>query len=140
MSIKKILTPIDGSEHAEKALRYALEIAEKHEADVEIMTVVPEVVTTPKWMKDYTEQMKEKGEEMLTKTLRKAKGEKPDINISKRLEEGIIIPKILEVAKKGKHDIIILGSRGMGLARGVLLGSVCSKIVHLAEIPVLIVK
>lgn len=44
--------PIDGSEHAEEALNYALNIAEKHEADVEILTVVRKMVTTPKWIRN----------------------------------------------------------------------------------------
>jgi nucleotide-binding universal stress UspA family protein len=134
------LVPIDGSEHAEKALTFALEMAEKHEACIEILTVVPGVVNDPEWMKIYTEKMKENGEVMLSKALRKAKESKPEIEISKRLEEGVTVPKILEIAKEGNHDVIIIGSRGLGFVRGFLLGSVSSKVVNQAEIPVLIVK
>jgi nucleotide-binding universal stress UspA family protein len=134
------LVPIDGSEHAEKALTLALEMAEKHEACIEILTVVPGVVKDPEWMKVYTEKMKENGEVMLSMALRKAKESKPEIKISKSLEEGVTVPKIFEVAKEGNHDIIIIGSRGLGFVKGFLLGSVSSKVVNQAEIPVLIVK
>ena len=140
MSINRILVPIDGSEHAEKALTLALEIAEKHEACIEILTVVPGLVNDPEWMKVYTEKMKENGEVMLSEALRKAKESKPEIKISKRLEEGVTVPKILEIAKEGNHDIIIIGSRGLGFVKGFILGSVSSKVVNQAEIPVLIVK
>ena len=140
MSIERILVPIDGSEHAEKALSFALELAEKHEASVEILTVVPSLITDPEWMKEYTEKMKEHGGEMLSETFSRAKENKPDIIISKRLEEGVTVPKILEIAKKGNHDIIIIGSRGLGFVKGFLLGSISSKVVNQAEIPVLIVK
>ncbi len=140
MMIKNILVPIDGSKHAEKALIYALEMAEKCEAGIEILTVVPEVVSSPDWMKEYTEKMKEKSEEMLSESFRKAKEIKPDIDISKRLEEGLTVEKILETAEKGNHDMIIMGSRGVGFVKGFLLGSVSNKVVNRAEIPVLIVK
>jgi nucleotide-binding universal stress UspA family protein len=134
------LVPIDGSEHAEKALTLALEMAEKHEACIEILTVVPGLVNDPEWMKVYTEKMKENGEVMLSEALKKAKESKPEIIISKRLEEGATVPKILEIAKDGNHDVIIIGSRGLGFVKGFLLGSVSSKVVNQAEIPVLIVK
>ena len=87
MIIKSVLVPIDGSKHAEKALTYALEIAEMHKADVEIITVVPEIVTSPDWVKKYTEKTKENNEKMLSKTLKKAQDYKPKIKIRARLEE-----------------------------------------------------
>ena len=140
MVIRKILVPIDGSDNAEKALTYALELAEMCNADVEVLTVVPEVVNDPDWMKDYTEKMKEKGEEVLSKALRKAEEDKRGIRVSKRLEEGFTELKILEVAKKGGFDLIIMGSRGLGSVKRLLLGSVSNKVVNQSEIPVLIVK
>ena len=140
MLLKKILVPIDGSLHAERALTYALGIAERCNADVEVLTVVPEVVSDPEWMKEYTEKMKEEGEITLLKAHNKTKEEKPDINITVRLEEGHTALKILEIAEKGSHDIIIMGSRGLGSVRRFLLGSIGSKVVNQAEIPVLIVK
>ena len=138
--LKKILVPIDGSDHAEKALTYALELAETCDADVEVLTVVPEVVSTPDWMRDYTEKMRENGEEVLSKALKKADEEKPGIRVSKRLEEGFADLKILEVADEGGFDIIIMGSRGLGAVKRFLLGSVSNKVVNQSEIPVLIVK
>ena len=138
--LKKILVPIDGSDHAEKALSYALKLAERCDADVEVLTVVPEVVYTPDWMRDYTEKMKENGEELLSKALRRAEEDKPGLRVSKRLEEGFADLKILEVAKKGRFDIIVMGSRGLGAVKRFLLGSVSNKVVNQSELPVLIVK
>ena len=39
--ISKILVPVDGSEHAEKALDYELYLAECFDAELELLTVVP---------------------------------------------------------------------------------------------------
>jgi nucleotide-binding universal stress UspA family protein len=40
--IKKILVPYDGSKHSDKVLEYALNLADKWDAALEILTIVPE--------------------------------------------------------------------------------------------------
>ena len=140
MLIKSILVPIDGSDHAEKALDYALNMAEIHDAKVEILTVVDEVKMAPDWARDYSEKLREQGEEVLTSTFSKAVKQKPNLKISKRLAEGYASEEIVKCAEKGHHDLIVMGSWGMGIVRGLFLGSVSSRVVNQAEIPVLIVK
>jgi len=138
--ITSILVPVDGSDHAEKALNYALNMAGKHDAKVEILTVVDEVKMAPDWVREYSEKLREQGEDVLTKAFSKAVKEKPNVKISKRLAEGYASEEIVKYAEKGHHDLIIMGSRGMGIVRGLVLGSVSSRVVNQAEIPVLIVK
>ena len=140
MLITSILVPVDGSVHAEKALNYALNLAEIHDAKVELMTVVDEVKMAPDWAREYSEKLREQDEDVLTSTFSKAVKEKPNIKISKCLAEGYASEEILKCAEKGHHDLIVMGSRGMGLIRGLVLGSVSSRVVNQAEIPVLIVK
>lgn len=140
MLITSILVPVDGSDPAEKALNYALNLAEIHDAKVEIMTVVDEVKMAPDWAREYSEKLREQDEDVLTSTFSKAVKEKPNIKISKCLAEGYASEEILKCAEKGHHDLIVMGSRGMGLVRGLVLGSVSSRVVNQAEIPVLIVK
>jgi len=132
--------PVDGSDHALKALNYALEMAEKYDAKVEIMTVVNEVKMAPDWAREYSEKLREQGEEILTSIFSKAVKQKPDLDISKCLAEGYASEEILKCAERGHHDLIVMGSRGMGLMRGLVLGSVSSRVVNQAKIPVLIVK
>ena len=140
MLITSILVPVDGSVPAEKALNYALNLAEIHDAKVEIMTVVDEVKMAPDWAREYSEKLRKQDEDVLTSTFSKAVKEKPNIKISKCLAEGYASEEILKCAEKGHHDLIVMGSRGMGLVRGLVLGSVSSRVVNKAEIPVLIVK
>jgi nucleotide-binding universal stress UspA family protein len=140
MVVRRILAPIDGSEHAERALDYALELAGQLGAEVEILIVVPETVETPEWMREYTLKMKEEGERTISKAAEGAREAHPDVTVTKELEEGYATEKILEAANKGGFDMIVMGNRGLGLVRGLLLGSVSSKVVNQAEIPVLIVK
>ena len=140
MLITSILVPVDGSDHAEKALNYALNMADKHDAKVEILTVVDEVKMAPDWAREYSEKLREQGEEVLASTFSKSVKQKPNIRISKCLAEGYASEEILKCAEKGHHDLIVMGSRGMGLVRSLFLGSVSSRVVNQAEIPVLIVK
>ena len=140
MLITSILIPVDGSDHAEKALNYALNLAEIHDAKVDIVTVVDEVKLAPDWVREYSEKLREQGEKVLTSTFSKAVKEKPNLKVSKCLAEGYASEEILKCAEKGRHDLIVMGSRGMGLVRGLFLGSVSSRVVNQAEIPVLIVK
>ena len=111
----RILVPVDGSDHAEKALNYALNLAEKHDAQVEIFTVVDEVKIAPDWVREYSEKLREQGEEVLTSTFSKAVKQKPNLKVSKCLAEGYASEEILKCAEKGHHDLIVMGSRGMGL-------------------------
>ena len=53
---------------------------------------------------------------------------------------GNIGKKILNFIKKYNFDMIVMGSRGMGSAKGVFLGSTSNHVLHKSKIPVLIVK
>lgn len=140
MYITSILVPIDGSDHADKALNYALYMGEKHDAKIEIVTVVDEVTPAPDWAREYSEKLREHGEEILAKTYGKAVRLKPNLDISQSLAEGYASEEILKCAEKGGHNLIIMGSRGMGLVKSLVLGSVSSRVLNGSEIPVLIVK
>ena len=47
---------------------------------------------------------------------------------------------IAQVSRKLNCDLIVMGTRGMGTVAGLVLGSVASKVVHLADMPVTMVK
>jgi nucleotide-binding universal stress UspA family protein len=47
---------------------------------------------------------------------------------------------IAKLADDGKFDLIVIGSHGHGALRGLLMGSVVSKVIALTDIPVLIVR
>ena len=69
----------------------------------------------------------------------KVKKEKPYLKVSTKLETGDPSEKIVETAKRGNFDIIVMGSRGLG-RRDYALGSVSSKVADHAPCPLLIVK
>lgn len=47
---------------------------------------------------------------------------------------------IIQFAQAQQCDQIVIGPRGLGVVTGMLLGSIASKLIHLSDIPVLLVK
>ena len=48
--------------------------------------------------------------------------------------------EIIKFAQQGKHDMIVIGARGIGGAKEAFLGSTSNYVVHKAKVPVLVVK
>ena len=58
----------------------------------------------------------------------------------KHVKTGNIAKTILAVAEEEHSDIIIMGSRGLGLLKGVFIGSVSQKVIEESKIPVMVIK
>jgi nucleotide-binding universal stress UspA family protein len=152
--MKKILVALDESESAEKAFDYALDLADKYAADLEVLTVFhvdPRVYTflpsvqgeipvSVAAMDQYVTRLKASHKQVLFKALNRAKRRAPDVKVSARLVEGRPADKIVKVAEHGKFDVIVMGSRGVGGVKGFVLGSVSDRVADHAPCPVLIVK
>jgi nucleotide-binding universal stress UspA family protein len=149
--IKNILVPIDGSEHSNNALKFALDLAEKYSAKLTLISVAqPVVVTGPMFITQpmmpptstamYVQAIESAHKKMLEETYKKVKTEKPDLEISKKLIDGRPADRIVEIADKENFDLIVMGSRGVGGVKKFFLGSVSDRVADEAHCPVLIVK
>ena len=63
-----------------------------------------------------------------------------EIKASKHVETGNIPKAIIRVAGQEHSDMIIMGSRGLGLFKGALIGSVSQKVIEESPIPVMVIK
>ena len=124
-AIKKILVPVDGSIQGCKAVDEAIYLASKCRAKMDFVYVASEI------NKDIPSHLV--FDRIWTKL-------PADIKADKHVETGIIYKAILKVADAEKSDMIIMGSRGLGLFKGALLGSVSQKVVELAKVPVMVIK
>lgn len=61
-------------------------------------------------------------------------------NVETRLEQGDPVECILEVLRNEQADLVVLGTRGLGELKGMLMGSVSHKLSNLAPCPCLTVK
>ena len=66
--------------------------------------------------------------------------EKQGIQFASKILHGSPASQIAEFAEKGKIDLVIVGSKGLGGFRGKVLGSVANSIVHESKVSVLVVK
>jgi nucleotide-binding universal stress UspA family protein len=129
--ISKILVPVDGSEHAEEALQYAVVLAKKTNAAMMLLNVQESGI-----FKLRPELTKEIGNRILSRAAAEAKG----IKLNQKLESGDPAKIIIQTADKGDYDLIVMGSRGLGVIEQFLLGSVSDHVTHYANSSVLIVK
>lgn len=137
----KILVAHDGSEQANKALREALNLAEKFGASINIVTVVPDLCLTNVSIDEcnvLTEALTSETEasmKMVQDEL-SSKGVKAEVAI----KHGSPAEAILDVADETGANLIVLGSYGKHGAKRFLLGSVSSKVVDHAKCNVLVIK
>jgi len=145
--IKKILVALDGSKAANNALNFALELAEITSAELELLTVVPPVFLRSHSMRmlksqaiaDYAKELETCFRGILSEAEKEVQKKKPEFKVSTRFEKGETDEKIVNRAERGKFDMIVMGSRGLG-GRVSSLGSVSSRVVDKACCPVVIVK
>jgi nucleotide-binding universal stress UspA family protein len=147
--IKKVLVAVDGSENSFRALGFALDLAEKYTASVLIVNVLqfPVVYTSPDDQLVYSgsraafiKDLRKIHEETLAKAAEEARHLKPDVQVAAELKEGEPAARIVETAKVGGFDIIVVGHRGLGRLSEVFLGGVSERVAHLAKCAVVIVK
>lgn len=135
----KILLAVDGSEHSRKAASVAGEIERAFGAEVVVLHVREEDELT--WTTDVVLETEEEASELIDGIVRELK----DAGGSAR---GMVVRApfartagtILDVAKEEAAGLILMGTRGLSDWDRLLMGSVAHKVVHLADVPVLIVR
>ena len=152
----KVLVALDGSEHSERALETAIQIAKKFRAKMTILHVysvtVPAVIApepttlTPAGVPVVTsaevakmvEAARMVGNRLLTDGEQKAKS--ANVRVETVLKEGNTVQEIIALAKEGEFDLIVIGARGISRIRELLMGSVSEGVIKNAHCPVLVVK
>jgi nucleotide-binding universal stress UspA family protein len=139
----KLLVAVDGSPASLRAVNMAIEFAGgRQSASVILLTVQNPTVLGPDtglMLAAWTEEEEERaGEEALKEAV--AKCQAAGIQFTTRNERGVPAVMIDQVARQENVDHIIMGSRGLGSVRGLLVGSVATKVLHLVNVPVTIVK
>ena len=138
----KILVPADGSDNSYRALEAALVFSEKLGSSISVVNVMEQVpithIESEKLLNELLEAYKKENQEILSKCsdIAHQKG----ITIKTVLLQGNPAPVILDYIKKENLDLVIMGSRGMGKFKELILGSVSSKIMHHSPCAVMIIR
>jgi nucleotide-binding universal stress UspA family protein len=137
---RNILVAVDGSPDAEAAIEHAAALARDQRARLTLVTAVPQLPATALLASGAapprSEVMRHYGE-----LLRKAAENLPeDISVTTLLVEGPPARALIERARSGAFDLIVMGSHGHGRLHQSLLGCVSQKVLHASPIPVLLIR
>ncbi len=136
----RILIAYDGSPHSERALDCALDLAHKYEAELVLVNAFHPI--SKQWGAPFMEQAEGRAIGVAENVMVQAESKLRDVTLPVVAEvlEGPPADAILRVAKIRECDLIVIGSRGWGEFRAMLLGSVSERVAHHSPVPVLIVK
>jgi nucleotide-binding universal stress UspA family protein len=140
MPTMNILVPVDGSQNSLRALKHA---AERYRASshvqlllLNVQPALPASRHVPKSMiKEHQQRM---SEEALAPA--RALAERLGVMFDCYLRVGDPAELIASFAQRTQCKEIVMGTRGLGRVRGLLLGSVASKLIQLSAVPVTLVK
>jgi nucleotide-binding universal stress UspA family protein len=151
---KTIVCATDGSRHAAKAVNIAVDLAERYSARLIFVFAVPtgdlpaelrhmveveHLIEDPAAMGDPARVAHAIVEKVLADATDTA-NEHGVTQVVTHLETGDAAQVILRTIERERADLVVMGSRGLGEIRGLLLGSVSHKIAQLAPCPCLTVK
>jgi nucleotide-binding universal stress UspA family protein len=157
---RKILVPIDGSEHSLKALEEASQIARISSGKITLInvysvqsTIGARAITmpqpsasgytgTPVFTGAEVSRIIEAVQKSANKILQDAEQRvsSTGVHVEKMLVEGHTVQEIVRAANEGNFDLIVIGARGISRIREMLLGSVTDGVVHHAHCAVLVIK
>jgi nucleotide-binding universal stress UspA family protein len=138
---RNILVAIDGSQHAIRALAEAADLAQTNHARLTVLTSVADVsvwvLSAPGIDVEALAAEAERGHQSM---LDRAVETLPDdLPVQKIVTHGAAAEAVLKQAAGGGHDLIVMGSRGRGEVRSLLLGSVSHRVLQSSPVPVLVV-
>jgi nucleotide-binding universal stress UspA family protein len=139
---RNILVAVDGSPDSDQALTQAIDLAESQNAR---LTLFSAVVTPPAGAYigaggAVAATIARDAQAETETILRTAAEMVPDqVSLSTVLSSEPVRPALIHQIETGAHDLVVMGSRGRGAVRSVLLGSVSHYVLHHSPVPVLIV-
>ncbi len=140
--MKNILLASDGSENALRAAGFAAELAALATGVKVTIIVVNDILEKTKYYSPLRtpvvlEQVEafydERVQDAMNSTM--AVFDKKQIKADGVIKIGNPAQEIVDLAHEKDFDLIVIGSRGMGSLRGIVLGSASSKVIQLASCP-----
>ena len=141
--MNKLLLPVDGSPSSLRAVEWALLlVGGRPLAKVLLLNVQAPVLAmdvSPHVSAEMVHQLHERAGREAMKEAR-AMLDSAGVPCEEHLLVGEPGEIIAEVAAREGVDGIVMGTRGLGPVKSLVLGSVATKVIHLAAVPVTLVK
>jgi nucleotide-binding universal stress UspA family protein len=139
---RNILVAIDGSPDSDQALTQAIDLAESEHSRLTLFSavVMPPSTAYVGVSGEVVANLSRDAEAETEAIMRTAAEMVPDqVSLSTVLGSEPVRQALIHQIKQGAHDLVVMGSRGRGAVRSVLLGSVSHYVLHHSPVPVLIV-
>ena len=147
--ISKILVPSDGSKAAQRAARYAVDLAKQLKASIIALSVidkrlfmgqtVPASETARHTIEPIEDYLREAAEGYVGEI--KKLCDKNGVASKISIKMGHPVEEIMKEAKRSKANLIVMGSHGRSALSATVLGSVSYGVIHKdTSIPILIVR
>ena len=154
---KKILVAMDGSENSQKAAQAALELAEKLRTELVVLHAIippasyyqttiasPTAMSLPSPSQHEIDAYYDYARKVATSIVGEveSKAKRQGIHIKTEIPEAVssVVETIINHAVKEDVDLVVVGTRGLGGFKKLLLGSVSTGVVSHAHCPVLVVR
>ena len=138
IAVRKILCPVDFSDLSQKALDIARHLALTFSSGIEVMHVLQESAVKKMKQRDAKKEVMkrlfEQEQNRLNGFLSAASFDAHGI-----MEQGEPYKRIVSFARDKDIDLIVMGARGLGLIKGMLIGSVTDAVLKSAPCPVLVI-
>ena len=140
---QRLLMAFDGSQHAQQALTEAIDLAQTNSGTLTVMSVAPAPSVwamsgydVPIDVDRVSKEFEREYQSMLDGAVRRIPA---DLPVTKVLKKGAAGREIAGEANSGDYDLVVMGSRGRGELRSLLLGSVSHRVLQASHVPVLVV-
>ena len=137
-----VLVGVDGSTPSHKALAWAAAEAEDHHADLVVVNVWEHTVPPPTGSVSVSERYvpdpSQRTAEDLLREIKEVLGEDPPVLVQPRVKHGS--PAKVLIEESANADLLVVGTRGHGGFRGLVLGSVSHHVAAYAHCPVTVVR
>ena len=141
VDLKRVLVAYDFSDYSELALKYALSIAQEHQAELHLLHVLPPNSVSEPEIAWYPV----KGESAYQNAARRLQNVVPAevhlwCDVTTAVSEGQPYREILNYAEKNGIDLISVGAHGAGFGMRALFGSNVDRVLRQAACPVLVAR
>ncbi len=141
VDLKRVLVAYDFSDYSELALKYALSIAQEHQAELHLLHVLPPNSVSEPEIAWYPI----KGESPYHSAARRLQGVVPAevhlwCDVKTAVSEGHPYREILNYAERNEIDLISVGAHGAGFGMRALFGSNVDRVLRQAPCPVLVAR
>jgi nucleotide-binding universal stress UspA family protein len=141
--MRTLLVPVDGSKNALRAVRYAAAQSKYCPVTLHLVNVEPAfddygMVRAYITRRQHQAAVKRRAAGILARSMPYAR--MPRVRCRTHALIGVAPAVIAKLARRLRCDSIVMGTRGMTALGNLVLGSVATRVVHLAGVPVTLVK